>query len=116
MGAIEDALAAIESLDEGEQFTYQAIADIYGAINLQLLGPHQEAELVKYIVGLTERGLLPTREMIQNFARGVVKKEVGNGWVTRFVERNKDQLITKWTARMDRNWHQADSEHKYSLY
>ncbi|KAF1942407.1 hypothetical protein EJ02DRAFT_375677, partial [Clathrospora elynae] len=96
MGAIEDALAAIKSLDEGEQFTYQAIADIYGVsrttlsrrhrqvqgsreeqpINLQLLGPHQEAELVKYIVGLTERGLPPTREMIQNFARGVVKKEV----------------------------------------
>ncbi|KAF1934942.1 hypothetical protein EJ02DRAFT_305822, partial [Clathrospora elynae] len=88
---IEDALAAIESLDEGGKFTYQAIADIYGvsrttllrryrqqAINLQLLGPHQEVELVKYIVGLTERGLPPTREMIQNFARGVVKKEVGN--------------------------------------
>ncbi|KAF1934482.1 hypothetical protein EJ02DRAFT_320883, partial [Clathrospora elynae] len=63
---IEDKLAAIKSLDEGEQFAYQAIADIYGvsrttwsrrhrqvqgsreeqAINLQLLGPHQEAELV----------------------------------------------------------------------
>ncbi|KAF1936988.1 hypothetical protein EJ02DRAFT_386440, partial [Clathrospora elynae] len=77
MGAIEDVLMVIESLDEGEQFTYQAIADIYGvsrttlsrrhrqqAINLQLLSPHQEAELVKYIVGLTERGPPPTREMI----------------------------------------------------
>ncbi|KAF1938265.1 hypothetical protein EJ02DRAFT_458019 [Clathrospora elynae] len=110
MGVTEDALAAIESLDEREQFTYQATADIYGmsrttlsrrhwqvqgsregqAINLQLLSPHQEEEFVKYIIELTERGLPPTREMIQNFAREVVKKEVGNGWVTRFVERNKD--------------------------
>jgi hypothetical protein len=46
----------------------------------------------------------------------VVKKEVGEGWVLRFVERHKDALITKWTSGMDRNRHQADSEHKYSLY
>jgi hypothetical protein len=43
---------------------------------------------LKYIIGLTERGLPPTKEMIQNFARGVVKKEVWMGWVMRFVERN----------------------------
>jgi hypothetical protein len=71
---------------------------------------------VKYIVGLTERGLPPTKEMIQSFAGEVVKKEVGEGWVLRFVERHKDALITKWTSGMDRNRHQADSEHKYSLY
>jgi hypothetical protein len=34
----------------------------------------------------------------------------------RFVERHKDTLITKWTAGMDHNRHQADSEHKYSMY
>jgi hypothetical protein len=33
-----------------------------------------------------------------------------------FVERYKNALITKWTSGMDRNYHQADSEHKYSLY
>jgi hypothetical protein len=32
---------------------------------------------VKYIIRLTEKGLLPTKEMIQTFAREVVKKEVG---------------------------------------
>jgi hypothetical protein len=45
----------------------------------------------------------------------VVKKEVGEMWVLRFVERNKDALITKWTAGMGRDRHQADSEHKHSL-
>jgi hypothetical protein len=44
----------------------------------------------------------------------VVKKEVGEMWVLRFVERNKDAL-TKWTAGMGRNRQQADSEHKHSL-
>jgi hypothetical protein len=55
--------------------------------------------------------------MITNFARKVWKKEVGKGWVDRFVARNKkDQLITKWSSGMDRNRHEADSEQKYSLY
>jgi transcriptional regulator with XRE-family HTH domain len=100
---MEDALAAIESLGKGEKFTYQEIADRYGvnrstlsrrhrgvnrsvqeyAVTKQLLSPHQEEELVKYIIGLTERGLPPTKEMIQTFAREVVKKEVGERWVLR---------------------------------
>jgi hypothetical protein len=136
MGAIEEALAAIESLGEDEKFTYQKIADRYSvsrstlsrrhrgvqrsikeyAVDLQLLSPQQEEELMRYIIRLTEKGLPPTREMIQNFAQHVARKGVGNGWVDRFVERNKDQLITKWTSGMDRNRHQADSGHKYSLY
>jgi hypothetical protein len=133
---MEEALAAIESLGRGKKFIYQEIADRYNvnrsilsrrhrgiqcsmkeyAVNKQLLSPHHEEELVKYIIGLTERGLLPTKEMIQSFASEVVKKEMGDGWVLRFVERHKDTLITKWTSGMDYNCHQADSEHKYSLY
>jgi hypothetical protein len=136
MGAIEEALAAIESLGEGEKFTYQQIADRYSvdrstlsrrhrdvqrsmkeyAVTKQLLSPHQEEELVKYIIRLTKRSLPSTKEMIQSFARGIVKQPVGEGWVLRFVERHRDTLITKWTAGMDRNRHQADSEHNYSLY
>jgi hypothetical protein len=34
---------------------------------------------MKYIIRLIERGLLPTKEMIQTFTREVVKKEVGEG-------------------------------------
>jgi hypothetical protein len=32
---------------------------------------------MKYIIRLIERGLLPTKEIIQTFARKVVKKKVG---------------------------------------
>jgi hypothetical protein len=133
---MEAALASIESLDEGEHFTYTNVAKFYKvdrstlsrryrkvqapkaeqAINQQLLSPHQEKELVRCIIRLTERGLPPTRETITNFARKVVKKEVGKGWVDRFVARNKCQLITKWSSGMDRNRHEADSKHMYSLY
>jgi hypothetical protein len=79
------------------------------AVNKQLLSPHQEEEIVKYSIRLTERGLPPTKGIIQSFAHRVVKQEVGEKWVLRFVERNKDALITKWTAGMYRNRHQADS-------
>jgi hypothetical protein len=78
---------------------YQEIADRYGvnrsilsrrhrgvnrlvqeyAVTKQLLSPYQEEELMKYIIRLIERGLLPTKEMIQTFTREVVKKEVGEG-------------------------------------
>jgi hypothetical protein len=112
MDSIDEAIAAIESLDEGENFTYTAMADQYDvsrttlsrrhrqiqgsledmSINQQKLNPQQELELVQYIVGLTKRGLAPTRVMTQRFASQVAKEEVGEGWVTRFLYWNQDAL------------------------
>jgi hypothetical protein len=77
MGRIEEALAAIESLDEGDHFTYTKVTNIdevsritlarrhqgiqasrtEQAVKQQLLNPEQELELVKYITMLTEDGL-----------------------------------------------------------
>jgi hypothetical protein len=54
--------------------------------------------------------------MIQSFASTIVKGEVGNEWVTRFIHRNEDHLITKWTSGMDRNRHEADLGWKYKRY
>jgi hypothetical protein len=53
--------------------------------------------------------------MIRNFAVCFVKKEVEMSWVLRFLHQQKDQLTAKWTTRMDRNRHQANSESKYTL-
>jgi hypothetical protein len=136
MGAIEDAIAEIESLKQGEKFTYQAIADKYCInrctlsrrhrgcqapnetkyINQQALSPQQELELVRYIEKLTKRGLPPTREMIRNFSSEVAKRELNESWVTRFIHRHEIHLISKWTTGMDRTRHLADSEVKYQHY
>jgi SOS response regulatory protein OraA/RecX len=98
MSRIEEALAAIESLDEGEYFTYTKAANTYGvsrvtqarrhqgiqasrteqAVKQQLLNPQQELELVRYITKLTDDGLPPTRDMIQSFASKIIKGKVGN--------------------------------------
>jgi hypothetical protein len=80
------------------------------------LSTQQEEELVKYIKDLTSKGLPPTRAMIQNFASVVAKKEVGKSWVSQFLNRHKDTLLSKWSTGMDSNRHKADSYEKYKLY
>jgi hypothetical protein len=74
-------------LGPGAQFSYQKIAETYKIQHSTLrrhhqgktqsrahkaklqqnLSPQQEAELVRYIEELSERGLPPTRKMVQNF-------------------------------------------------
>ncbi|KAF2032347.1 hypothetical protein EK21DRAFT_33938, partial [Setomelanomma holmii] len=85
-------------------------------IGQKKLSLQQELELVQYIRDLTERGLPPTREIIQNFTSAVAYKDVSESWVTRFINNYKDQLTAKRTTGMDRVRHQADSEDKYNLY
>src|SRR3954465_12671011 len=96
MGAIKEAIEEIESLEPGEKFSYQAIANKYGVHRVTLsrrhqglqapretqathqlkLNPQQELELVRYIEGLTKRGLPPTREMIRNFSSEVAHQQL----------------------------------------
>ena len=58
----------------------------------------------------------PTREMVQNFASTVTEWEVSQSWVTRFLHRYADKLTIKWSPRIDRNRHKADSSYKHKLY
>jgi hypothetical protein len=136
MTPIEEALEDLKLLEPGEDFLYTKIAAKHGvvhstltcrhqgihapqaakAINQQKLSPQQEKELVQYIESLTKRGLPPTQEMIQNFASQIAHEHVGDGWVTRFINRQKIHLISKWTTGMDCVHHKAYSEAKYKLY
>jgi hypothetical protein len=136
MKPIEAALAAIESLEPGESFSYRKLAEHYGcshsalskrhqgvsgsrstkAENQQALHPQQEQELLQYIKRLTERGLPPSRAMIGRFASDIAKKELGKGWVDRYIKRYDVHLISRWATGIDRSRHQADSQSKYSLY
>jgi hypothetical protein len=136
MSSIETALTAINSLKPGEQFSYRKIAAEYHcnrttlarrhqsvqascqakAVNQQALHPQQEQELLRYIEHLTSQGLPPTRPMIRRFASDITKKELGKGWVDRFIQRYQVDLISRWATGIDRSRHQADSEIKYSLY
>ena len=136
MDRINAAIRAIESREPGESFSYKKIAESFGVVRSTLtrhhrrqigqdaITPHrlrhlndeEEIELLSYIKKLTERGLPPTRQMIQSFASTIAKKQVSMSWVDRFVRRNPESLICRWTTGMDRNRHTADSRHKYELY
>ena len=114
MGAIKDAIEAIESREPGEDFTYRKIATKFNvnrttlarrhkgfqasqaaaANDWQKLNLEQKLELVRYINGLTRRGLSPTQEIIQNFASQVAGEPVSEAWVTRFINRQSDHLTS----------------------
>jgi hypothetical protein len=81
-----------------------------------LLNPQQEIRLMQYIEKLTGRGIPPTRSIIKNYAAAAGKWEPGDAWITRFLERNKDHLTSKWTNDMDRNRHHADTKATYRDY
>jgi hypothetical protein len=122
MSSIEAALAAIESLEPGEQFSYRKVAVEYHcnrttlarrhqglassrstmAENQQALHPQQELELLRYIERLTRQGLPPTRPMIRRFASDIAKRELGKGWVDRFIARYKVDLISRWATGIER--------------
>lgn len=76
----------------------------------------EEAELVRYIEGLSDRHLPPTRDTVRNFASTIAKNKVSESWVTRFINRNNAHLISKWATGIDQNRHNAESIGKYELY
>ncbi|KAF2628503.1 hypothetical protein BU25DRAFT_420967 [Macroventuria anomochaeta] len=105
MPGINDAIKQIDNLEPREQVIYTRVAKNHGVNRTTLshhaqgvqmdrntknsnqakLMPPQEHELVQYIIGLTERRLPPTREMIKNFVLGIAKVDVSESWVTRYV-------------------------------
>jgi hypothetical protein len=54
--------------------------------------------------------------MIRRFASDIAKKELGKGWVDRYIKRYEVNLILRWATGIDRSRYQADSLLKYSLY
>ena len=136
MSPIQEAIEYLESRGPGDKFSYRKVAEKFGVNRTtlsrrhqgkqstyatkgkrqQLLNPQQEYELVLYIERCARRGLPPTREMVQNFASTVSKWEVSQSWVTRFLHRYADKLTIKWSPRIDRDRHNADSRFKYKLY
>ncbi|KAI1665406.1 Pogo transposable element [Pyrenophora tritici-repentis] len=133
MDPIQEAIAEIESREPGDEFSYQAIAKKYGVGRMTLmrrhkgeteaygvrqlsLHPQHETELVKYIQTLTERRLPPTRLMIQRFASSLAGKAVSETWVSRFLRRHPNHLISAYSKGMSKQRCKADSGAKYSLY
>jgi hypothetical protein len=61
----------------------------------QNLSPQQELGLVEYIKELTDLGIPPTRDIIQNFGSAVAERDLSESWVQCFIERNWNHLISR---------------------
>jgi hypothetical protein len=133
---MEAALAALKSQKPGERINIAQTAKKYNVDrstlsrryrgvqtshaeqyeNQRLLNDQQESELVEYIDKLCQRGLPPTREMLQGFASEICRQPVGKNWPNRFINRHKLDLVSRWTTGLDRQRKQADSAFRYKLY
>jgi hypothetical protein len=136
MSSIDKALAAIESRELGEGVSHNEYAAKYGVSpstlsrrvrgitsskkdgmgKQQALHPTQELELCRYISELTVKGLPPTREMLKNFASAAAGRPLHNSWVQRFLHRNQDHLISRWSTGLDCQRFQADTPDRYKEY
>ena len=61
-------------------------------------------------------GLFPSHQMVANFAENIAGKPPGKNWVSRFVKRHDDELVSRFTSAIDAPRKRADSAYKYSLY
>jgi hypothetical protein len=134
--SLQAALSYINSLKEGESFSYSKVAKKYCIsgttlsthhqgrrttreayhLDRRLLHPRDEAELVKYIKSFTEKHCPPTRQMIINFATPLCGWEPSDRWVSRLIHRHPDDLTTAWTTPMESRRHVADNGKRYCLY
>lgn len=111
--SLEDALLEADALNAEDKLSYRALAEKYGVCRTTLsrqhrrvvasravadqqqlkLDPIHERELCDYIEELTQRGLPPTRQIVQNMASELAAERVSDSWVTRFLHRHRDQLL-----------------------
>ena len=136
MAGINAALAQIRNLKPGERPCYARIARQHGVDrstlsrrargvqesrdlannNQRKLSTTQQEYLARYIIGLTECYLPPTREIVQNFATAIGYCYILMSWVERFLTSYKSTLLPHYTTGMDAVRHAADSEQKYAEY
>jgi hypothetical protein len=136
MDPIEEAIAAIESRDAGDNIIYQDYATFFNVNRVTLtqrhqgcqhsrasqycnqlkLTPNQEQELVLYIGDLTQQGLPRTRPMIHNMGSTIAHQQLSKAWVILFPNRHPHKLVSKWSTGMDATCHKADFHLKYKLY
>ena len=133
MQPIQEAIEYLESREAGDNFPYREVAKRFGVNRVTLMRRHRgdneayglrnlslhlqhETELVRYIDTLTERRLPPTNEMIQRFASDLAGKPVSESWVSRFLRRHPNYLISAHSKEISKLRYNADLGAKYSLY
>jgi len=78
------------------------------SIHTKLLTTAQELELIKYINKLSDRGLPPTHQILENLVVEIVKHPIGENWTHNFVERYADTIKSVYLRPLDNSRKIAD--------
>jgi hypothetical protein len=67
----------------------------------QCLTNAQERVLINQINSLTDRSIPPTSQMVKNFAKEIIGREVGKNWVGQFCRRHQSELKSLYLRHID---------------
>ena len=82
----------------------------------KLLTNAQELVLIDYIRKLSDRGIHPTPQILENLVVEVVQGPVGRRWVERFQKRYKNELASVYLRNIDHMRKIADNTRHYEHY
>ena len=82
----------------------------------RFLNNHQEQQLIQHIRQLCDRCLPPTPAIVVNIASRLAGRTPGGKWCSRFVQRHRDALDSRYLNSLDLERHQADSVTSYERY
>jgi hypothetical protein len=82
----------------------------------RLLNDQQEQQLLQHIRDLCDRCLPPTPAIVAGIASQLGGRPPGHNWCSRFVERHKDDLDSRYLDSLDLDRHQADSVLSFEKY
>ena len=82
----------------------------------KLLTNAQENVLLEYIRKLSDRGLHPTPQILENLVIELIKKPIGKCWVHRFLERYENELTSVYLRNIDQSRHVADNSKHFKHY
>ncbi|KAF4547232.1 Hypothetical protein D9617_51g088960 [Elsinoe fawcettii] len=85
----------------------------------RFLNDQQEQQLLLHIRQLCDRCLPPTAAIVAEIAAQLGGRGPGHNWYSRFVERHKDELDSRYLNNLNLERYQADSvasfEHYFSI-
>ena len=82
----------------------------------KLLTNAQESVLIEHIRKLSDRGIHPTPQILENLVVEFVRKHVGKCWVYRFLERYENELTSVYLRNIDQSRHIADNSKYFEHY
>jgi hypothetical protein len=82
----------------------------------RFLNSQQEQQLLSHIKQLCDRCLPPTPAIVGNIAAQLGGKAPGHNWCSRFVQRHKSELDSRYLDSLDLNRHEADSVAPFERY